>query len=208
MSRLAHGREAELAYRALRRRPLPHQNRGRVPSGGGGGAAPFDPTSVAWTARWSDQRTVSVTDVTQWTDLTGNGRHFTAASNFPQVGAAMNGQPTISFNGALQKFVSAVQLSAVLGGGNLTWFCAFKPAATSLCDLMNDASSWSFFRHDTNAKATLFDSGNRTATSTATLSAGTGYVTLKNGLRLPVAPAGGIACMTEAELEARRNGGA
>lgn len=136
----------------------------------------FDPASVSWTARWADQRTTSGADVTQWTDLTGNGRHYTAASNFPQVGATMNSQPTISFNGALQKFVSAVQLSAVVGSGNLTWFCAFKPAAVLLCDLMSDASSWSFFRHDTNAKGVLWDSAYRTATSTATISAGTGYV--------------------------------
>lgn len=142
----------------------------------------FDPATVAWTGWWRDQ-SVGSPNVTQWTDLSGNGRHFTASANWPQVGAAINGQPTISWDGAAQIFVSSTQLSAVTSTTAFTIFIVFN--ATSVSPGagygMSDAGAWSFFSVSgaiitARATARVWDSAYQTATSTAVLSASTTYV--------------------------------
>ncbi len=68
---------------------------------------------ITWRGKWAET-VVGSPNITQWTDLSGNGRHFTASANHPTVGGAgFNSKPNIAFNGTTNTFINAALMSDV-----------------------------------------------------------------------------------------------
>lgn len=74
----------------------------RAASVAGGGEAPWDPTQIPNVLGfWSDQYTASGSNLTQWTDKSGNGRHWvpdtsTTAPTVTTSNSAINNQPSLT----------------------------------------------------------------------------------------------------------------
>lgn len=101
----------------------------------------WDPSAITTTGWWRETRTTSGTDVTQWTDKSGNGKHLTPANPAlrPQVGAARNGHETIEFTGvATCGLLNASLLSDFIANNAYTLYAAFMVDAVST----NSANSY------------------------------------------------------------------
>lgn len=112
--------------------------------GVGGGAPAFDPlTQLVPDAWYRETRTLSGSDVDQWTDLSGNGNHLTPPGNKPTAGATMNGQPTIDFAAASsQRFTAVGKTLAdfITAGAQIFWVVLIADAwaANSANTYQND----------------------------------------------------------------------
>ncbi len=71
-------------------------------------------TVGTWDAYWAETVVQSGGNISQWTDGSGNGRHFVQSSAKPTVGGGFNGKPSIAFNGSTQYFSNAAALSSIV----------------------------------------------------------------------------------------------
>jgi hypothetical protein len=142
----------------------------------------WDPSALTLTGWWRETRVTSGTDVTQWTDKSGNARHWPAAANYPQVGSAINGQPSIDFDGGAQQFVSAIDLATLLPNAASTFISVWEHDAVNAGTVLIDASSWAIYSSSggttaTRATTRIWDSAYRTATEVGhVLTAATKYI--------------------------------
>lgn len=99
------------------RRPTARHNRGRIKAGGS--SAPWSPLELgAALLFWYNETShvLSGSDVTQWSDLSGNARHGTASASRPTVGATQNGLTTVRFTGNPNAQHFTISLPAMTGG--------------------------------------------------------------------------------------------
>ncbi len=141
----------------MSRRASSQQNRGRAPAAVTAAAAAVDwRTVITWRAKWA-QTVVGSPNITQWTDLSGNGFHFTAGANFPTVGGAgFNSKPNIAFNGTTSTFTSAALVSDVF-----TAAAGYLVAAVNLTSVSTatvSSSDSTIFADNSGYMAAAFDS--------------------------------------------------
>lgn len=127
-----------------------------------------------------EDRTTSGTDITQWTDKSGNGYHFAPNGNpAPQVGTALGGHPTVATNGSDQLFTSSATLDNIFGTAPhaFTLLQVGVPHGVA-SGYFSDAGSWAFFSQSGQVAAFRgsargWDTNYRTATSDTVIAADT-----------------------------------
>ncbi len=143
----------------------------------------WDPSELTLTGWWkAGSWTLSGSDITQLTDLSGNSRHFTAGSNFPQA-TTFNSRNAIDTNGTTQLGLS-VGSATLLPTTGSTFIAVTVPDTVSpggVPSILTDASNWLLYLPNgggTSARAStrIWDSAYRTATSNTVLSNGNLYV--------------------------------
>ncbi len=122
-------------------------------------------TQVSWNSWWGETFVSSGGAISQWTDGSGNGRHFVQATgaNKPAVGGAgFNSKPWASFNGTTQLFTCASAMSTVV-----TAAAGYMAAAVNATSVDNSSS-------DFNNQAIITDSAGEAGITFSSTQAGGG----------------------------------
>ena len=97
--------------------------------------AAFSPLTVANCELWLDASgsssvTLVSSAVSQWNDLSGNGRHATqsTANNRPAYSATVNGRNVITFDGTNDSLITGLASATI--SGYVTMFCVCRPLST------------------------------------------------------------------------------
>jgi hypothetical protein len=107
--------------------------------------AAFSPLSIANCELWldaSDAGSVTLVSsaVSQWNDLSGNGRHATqgTANNRPAYSATVNGRNVITLDGTNDSLTTGLASSVI--SGFATIFCVCRPSSTFTTTTGNNIS--------------------------------------------------------------------